>query len=82
MSIQLQGRIDSVNTLIKSDGLSASEFELISNVKVANTSTIDYKVTIPTEHLDDPNPKNTIFKFGRGCFNHRVDYIRYCVYRW
>ena len=50
----IAGRIDSVNTLIKSDGLSASEFELISNVKVANTSTIDYKVTIPTEHLDDP----------------------------
>lgn len=50
----ITGRISSVNTLIKSQGLSNSDFELIANTKVLNESTILYKVPIPTEHLKDP----------------------------
>ena len=48
------GRISSVNTLIKSDGLSDSDYELISNTQVPNESIISYRVPIPTEHLNDP----------------------------
>lgn len=50
----IAGRIDSVNTLIKSDGLSSADFQLISNTTVDNVSSIEYNVTIPTEHLNDP----------------------------
>ena len=48
------GRVHSVNTLIKSQGLPGAEFELISNNVVSNESTIEYSVPIPTEHLNDP----------------------------
>jgi hypothetical protein len=48
------GRIDSINTLIKSQGLTNADYELIGNTKVENTSSLSYKVPIPTEHLKDP----------------------------
>lgn len=48
------GRINSVNTLIKSEGLSNSDYELLSNTQVPNESDITYRVPIPTEHLNDP----------------------------
>ena len=48
------GRVDSINTLIKSQGLTNADYELIGNTKVENTSSLSYKVPIPTEHLKDP----------------------------
>ena len=48
------GRVHSTNTLIKSQGLSNSDFELLANTPVANEDTIEYSVAIPTEHLNDP----------------------------
>ena len=48
------GRIDSINTLIKSQGLTNADYDLIGNTKVENTPSLSYKVPIPTEHLKDP----------------------------
>ena len=50
----MSGRISSVNTLIKSQGLRNSDFELVSNTSVPNERDIEYKVAIPTEQLNDP----------------------------
>jgi|14_taG_2_1085336.scaffolds.fasta_scaffold00031_10 hypothetical protein len=50
----VSGRISSVNTLIKSQGLPNSDFEIISNTDVPNEPDISYKVVIPTEQLNDP----------------------------
>jgi len=50
----IAGRVASINTLIKSQGLTSSDFELIANTKVENNTTIEYKVPIPTEQLKDP----------------------------
>lgn len=48
------GRVYSVRTSIKSDGLSNSDYSVIGETKVQNTSSISYKVPIPTEQLNDP----------------------------
>ena len=48
------GRVHSVNTLLKSQGLAAAEFQLISNNRVEPTSSVSFKVPIPTEQLNDP----------------------------
>ena len=48
------GRVYSVRTSIKSDGLSNSDYSVIGETKVENTSSISYKVPIPTEQLNDP----------------------------
>ena len=48
------GRVHSVNTLLKSQGLTSAEFQLISNNRVEPTSSISFKVPIPTEQLNDP----------------------------
>ena len=48
------GRVYSVRTSIKSDGLSNSEYSVIGENKVENSSSISYKVPIPTEQLNDP----------------------------
>ena len=48
------GRVHSTNTLIKSQGLPNSDFELLANTLVENEDTIEYSVSIPTEHLNDP----------------------------
>ena len=48
------GRVHSVNTLLKSQGLTSAEFQLISNNKVEPTSSVSFKVPIPTEQLNDP----------------------------
>ena len=50
----VSGRVSSVNTLIKSQGLRDSDFELISNTSVPNERDIEYKVVIPTDQLNDP----------------------------
>ena len=50
----VSGRVSSVNTLIKSQGLRNSDFELISNTSVPNERDIEYKVVIPTDQLNDP----------------------------
>jgi hypothetical protein len=50
----IAGRVASINTLIKSQGLASSDFELIANTQVSNDTTIEYKVPIPTEQLKDP----------------------------
>ena len=48
------GRVHSVNTLLKSQGLTSAEFQLISNNRVEPTSSVSLKVPIPTEQLNDP----------------------------
>jgi hypothetical protein len=48
------GRVHSVSTLIKSQGLPNSDFELIANTSVPNETDISYKISIPTEQLNDP----------------------------
>jgi hypothetical protein len=48
------GRVYSVRTSIKSDGLSNSDYSVIGDTKVQNTSSFSYKVPIPTEQLNDP----------------------------
>ena len=48
------GRVHSVNTLLKSQGLTSAEFQLISNNRVEPTSSISFNVPIPTEQLNDP----------------------------
>lgn len=48
------GRVYSVRTSIKSEGLSNSEYSVIGETRVDNTSSISYKVPIPTEQLNDP----------------------------
>ena len=48
------GRVHSVNTLLKSQGLTSAEFQLISNNRVEPTSSVSFKVPIPTEQLNDP----------------------------
>lgn len=48
------GRVHSVNTLLKSQGLTSAEFQLISNNKVEPTSSVSFKVPISTEQLNDP----------------------------
>ena len=50
----ISGRVSSVNTLIKSQGLPNADFELLANNNVQNDSSIEYKVAIPTEQLNDP----------------------------
>jgi len=50
----ISGRVYSVRTSIKSDGLSNSDYSVIGETKVENTSSISYKVPIPTEQLNDP----------------------------
>ena len=62
----IAGRIVSVNTLLKSEGLPSSEFQLISNVPVRNEDTITYKVQIPTEHLHDPKTLKVQFLNSAG----------------
>jgi len=48
------GRVHSVNTLLKSQGLASAEYQLISNNLVEATSSVSFKVPIPTEQLNDP----------------------------
>jgi len=48
------GRVHSVNTLLKSQGLSSAEYQLISNNLVSATESVSFKVPIPTEQLNDP----------------------------
>lgn len=48
------GRVYSVRTSIKSEGLSNSDYSVIGETRVDNTSSISYKVPIPTEQLNDP----------------------------
>ena len=48
------GRVYSVRTSIKSEGLSNSDYSVIGETRVENTSSISYKVPIPTEQLNDP----------------------------
>lgn len=50
----ISGRVSSVNTLIKSQGLPNADFELIANTDIPNERDISYKVAIPTEQLNDP----------------------------
>ena len=50
----ISGRVSSVNTLIKSQGLPNADFELLANTDVPNVRDIQYKVAIPTEQLNDP----------------------------
>lgn len=50
----IAGRVASINTLIKSQGLPSSDFELLANTQVSNDTTIEYKVPILTEQLKDP----------------------------
>jgi hypothetical protein len=50
----VSGRVSSVNTLIKSQGLPNADFELLANTDVPNVREISYKVAIPTEQLNDP----------------------------
>lgn len=50
----IAGRVASINTLIKSQGLASSDFELIANTQVSNDTIIEYKVPILTEQLKDP----------------------------
>ena len=50
----VSGRVSSVNTLIKSQGLRNADFELIANTDIPNERDISYKVAIPTEQLNDP----------------------------
>ena len=50
----VSGRVSSVNTLIKSQGLPRADFELLANTDVPNVREISYKVAIPTEQLNDP----------------------------
>jgi len=50
----VSGRVSSVNTLIKSQGLPNADFELIANTDIPNERDISYKVAIPTEQLNDP----------------------------
>ena len=46
------GRIASVNTFLKSQGL-GGDYESIGNTKVTQDATFTYRVAIPTEHLND-----------------------------
>lgn len=48
------GRVHSINTLLKSQGLSSSEFQLISNNLIQTTESVSFKVPIATEQLNDP----------------------------
>lgn len=48
------GRVHSVNTLLKSQGLTSAEYQLISNNLVSATESVSFKVPIPTEQLNDP----------------------------
>lgn len=48
------GRVHSINTLLKSQGLSSSEFQLISNNLIQATESVSFKVPIATEQLNDP----------------------------
>ena len=48
------GRVHSTNTLIKSQGLTDSDYQLLANTLVDNDESITYSVAIPTEHLNDP----------------------------
>jgi len=50
----VSGRVSSVNTLIKSQGLPNADFQLLANTDVPNVREISYKVAIPTEQLNDP----------------------------
>ena len=62
----ISGRIDSVITSIKSQGLNNSEYETIGNTKVKNNSTISYKVPVPTEQLKDPKTLRVQFVNASG----------------
>lgn len=62
----ISGRIDSVITSIKSQGLSNSEYETIGNTKVKNNSIISYKVPVPTEQLKDPKTLRVQFVNSSG----------------
>lgn len=48
------GRVSTLRTSIKSEGLLNSDYSVIGETKVENTSSISYKVPIPTEQLNDP----------------------------
>jgi hypothetical protein len=48
------GRVYQLRTSIKSDGLTNSDYSVIGETLVENTSSISYKVPIPTEQLNDP----------------------------
>jgi|694.fasta_scaffold00415_27 hypothetical protein len=50
----ISGRIYSVRTSIKSDGLLNSDYSTIGETQIENTSSFSYKVPIPTEQLNDP----------------------------
>jgi len=62
----ISGRIDSVITSIKSQGLNNSEYETIGNTKVRNNPTISYKVPVPTEQLKDPKTLRVQFVNSSG----------------
>lgn len=62
----ISGRIDSIITSIKSQGLSNSEYETIGNTKVKNNSIISYKVPVPTEQLKDPKTLRVQFVNSSG----------------
>lgn len=50
----ISGRIYSVRTSIKSDGLLNSDYSIIGETQIENTASFSYKVPIPTEQLNDP----------------------------
>ena len=60
------GRVSSVNTLIKSQGLPNADFEIIANTSVPNNRDITYKVAIPTEQLNDPKTLKVQFLNNSG----------------
>lgn len=50
----IAGRIFAIRTSIKSQGLPASNYETIAETTIDNTSSVFYKVPVPTEQLKDP----------------------------
>ena len=60
------GRVSSVNTLIKSQGLPNADFEIIANTPIPNNRDITYKVAIPTEQLNDPKTLKVQFLNNSG----------------
>ncbi|MDB2399650.1 tail fiber domain-containing protein [bacterium] len=60
------GRVSSVNTLIKSQGLPNADFEIMANTSVPNNRDITYKVAIPTEQLNDPKTLKVQFLNNSG----------------
>ena len=75
------GRISSVNTLIKSQGLPNSDFELIANTNVLNEDTISYKVAIPTEQLNDPKTIKIQFLNNNGNVSSTEVIVRDVIFK-